>query len=77
METSRVFVSHTADMARFPLDRSFVRAALDAVARAGMVPVDMRYFEVDGFFKQIVELAACAVARFACVHVQQASQESL
>src|ERR1700685_457143 len=44
METSRVFLSHTSDMAGFPLGRSFVQAALDAVARAGMVPVDMRYF---------------------------------
>ena len=40
----RVFVSHTSDMAAYPADRSFVRAALDAVNRAGMVPVDMRYF---------------------------------
>ena len=28
----------------FPTGRSFVQAALDAVARAAMVPVDMRYF---------------------------------
>jgi hypothetical protein len=40
----RVFVSHTSDMAAYPADRSFVRAVLDAVTRAGMVPVDMRYF---------------------------------
>src|SRR6516165_5884635 len=44
METSQVFVSHTADMARFPDARPFVDAALDGVARAGMTPVDMRYF---------------------------------
>jgi hypothetical protein len=44
VKTGQVFVSHTSDMARFPKNRSFVQAALDAVARAGMTPVDMRYF---------------------------------
>ena len=44
MLTGQVFVSHTSDMAQIPEDRSFVRAALDAVNRAGMAPVDMRYF---------------------------------
>ena len=44
MRTGQVFVSHTSDMARFPEDRPFVQAALDGVARAGMAPVDMRYF---------------------------------
>jgi tetratricopeptide (TPR) repeat protein len=44
MKTVQVFVSHTSDMAQFPEGRSFVQAALDAVNRAGMAPVDMRYF---------------------------------
>jgi Domain of unknown function (DUF4062)/Tetratricopeptide repeat/NB-ARC domain len=44
MKTGQVFVSHTSDMARYPEDRSFVQAAVDAVGRAGMAPVDMRYF---------------------------------
>src|SRR5260370_21995951 len=44
MLAGQVFVSHTWDMAWFPAGRSFVRAALDAVGRAGMAPVDMRYF---------------------------------
>ncbi len=44
MLTGQVFISHTSDMAQFPEGRSFVQAALDAVSRAGMAPVDMRYF---------------------------------
>jgi tetratricopeptide (TPR) repeat protein len=44
MKTSQVFVSHTSDMAQFPQGRSFVQAALDAVGRARLAPVDMRYF---------------------------------
>jgi Domain of unknown function (DUF4062)/Tetratricopeptide repeat/NB-ARC domain len=44
MKTGQVFVSHTSDMACFPEGRSFVQAALDAVSRAEMAPVDMRYF---------------------------------
>jgi tetratricopeptide (TPR) repeat protein len=44
VRTSQVFVSHTSDMACYPSDRSFVQAALDAVTRAGLSPVDMRYF---------------------------------
>jgi tetratricopeptide (TPR) repeat protein len=42
--TSQVFVSHTSDVAQSPGGRSFVQAVLDAVSRAGMVAVDMRYF---------------------------------
>lgn len=44
MRTGQVFVSHTSDMAEIPEGRSFVQAALDAISRAGMAPVDMRYF---------------------------------
>jgi Domain of unknown function (DUF4062)/NACHT domain len=44
MKTGQVFLSHTSDMALVPGDRPFAQAALDAVARAGMTPVDMRYF---------------------------------
>ncbi len=44
MKAGQVFVSHTSDMAVFPQGRSSVQAALDAVARAGMAPVEMRYF---------------------------------
>ena len=44
MKTLQVFLSHTSDMAQFPEGRSFVQAALDAVGRARLTPVDMRYF---------------------------------
>jgi hypothetical protein len=44
MKTGQVFVSHTSDMEQIPKGRSFVQAALDAVGRARMAPVDMRYF---------------------------------
>ncbi|MGH3246267.1 MAG: tetratricopeptide repeat protein, partial [Trebonia sp.] len=44
MKALQVFLSHTSDVARFPEDRPFVQAALDAVGRARMTPVDMRYF---------------------------------
>jgi tetratricopeptide (TPR) repeat protein len=44
MKTGQVFISHTSDMAARPPSRTFVQAALDAVSRAGMASVDMRYF---------------------------------
>ena len=44
MLTGQVFISHSSDMAVFPEGRSFVRAVMDGVVRAGMAPVDMAYF---------------------------------
>ncbi len=44
MQTDQVFISHTSDMARFPEDKSYVQAVLEAVGRAKMAPVDMSYF---------------------------------
>src|SRR5215510_2396524 len=41
---TRVFISHVSDMSEYPAGRSFVQAAMDAVGRSAMVPIDMRYF---------------------------------
>ena len=67
MRTRQVFVSHTSDMAGFPQGRSFVQAALDAVSRAGMASVDMRYFaaregEPAGYCQQRVRTCEIYVA---------------
>ena len=40
----KVFLSHTGEFAEYPADGTFIRAALDAVARAGESACDMRYF---------------------------------
>ena len=42
--TWRVFLSHTADLRRFPQERSYVDAAQEAVIRAGHAVTDMAYF---------------------------------
>jgi hypothetical protein len=44
VQVGTVFVSHTAEMMTFPADRSYVRAAMDAILRAGFHPVQMETF---------------------------------
>lgn len=43
-QVGTAFVSHTAEMMTFPADRSYIRAAIDAVLRAGFHPVQMGTF---------------------------------
>jgi hypothetical protein len=47
MTAPKVFLSHTSRMARLPEGRSFVQAALDAIAQADVFPRDMRFFTAD------------------------------